>query len=63
MPKLGVVQLMVTCKFTTCPKNTNTAAQAQYFSRERRIVLNSNVNILQKKKAIVFGLGQSLLIY
>ncbi len=29
-----------------------TSAQAQYFSRERRIVLNGNVNILQKGSSI-----------
>ncbi len=29
-----------------------TAAQAQYFSRERRIVLNGNVNILQQGNSI-----------
>jgi len=41
-PKLALSLLVVTCKSTTRPTNA-TAAQAQYFSRERRIVLSGNV--------------------
>jgi len=49
-PKLAL-SLLVT---NYPPDKYKAAAQAQYFSRERRIVLSGNVYVLQK---IVFGLN------